>query len=137
MCCEGGIQYIAFVGDCQRTTGRSIQVLQLVLKHIYVTCYERAKTYICNVLRTIPHTNLSTIYLSYKMSSRLRNRLEVANLALTYTSLFGTQLHLTTKLILYDCIIHTKRRLYHQQCIICIKQSWLATLHFGASFHFN
>ena len=29
----------------------------------------------------------------------------------------------------YDCLLHTKRRLYNQRCIICIKQSWLATLH--------
>ena len=35
----------------------------------------------------------------------------------------------------YDCILHTKRRLYCQRCNLVLEQSWLATLHIAVSSH--
>ena len=42
---------------------------------------------------------------------------------------------ITTKPTLpYICILHTKRRLYSQRCIVIQEQKWLATLHAAVSF---
>ena len=52
-----------------------------------------------------------------------------------YTLVFGAQPCMTIEThVPYDCISHTERRLYCQQCIVSLKQSWLATLHVAVSF---
>ena len=59
-------------------------------------------------------------------------------LVCTYTSLFGEQPCMTIETHLpynYACILHTKRRLCHQRCIVLQQQCWLAAPHVSVSFH--
>ena len=57
-----------------------------------------------------------------------------ASVVVWYIAILCTTMHDNKTHVPYDCIIHTKRRLYCQRCIILEQQSWLATLHAAVSF---
>ena len=53
-----------------------------------------------------------------------------------YIAIWCATTHDSKTHVPYVCILHTKRRLYCQQCIIFLEQSWLLTLYVVVSFQF-